>query len=55
MWNPSTCDCKGNKACKIDGYLDIKSCSCQKCLIGKLPLECEDEMLNTTETSFGHK
>ena len=44
MWNPSTCDCECNKACKIDEYLDIKNCSCEKCLIGKLLLECEDEI-----------
>ena len=36
MWNPSTCDCECNKACKIYEYLDIKNCSCKKCLIGKL-------------------
>ena len=55
MRNPSTTDCKCNKACKIDKYLDIKNCSSQKCLIGKLVLECEGEMLYTTETSFGDK
>ena len=33
MWNP-TCDCQCNKACKIDEYLDIKTCSPEKCLIG---------------------
>ena len=27
MWNPSTCDSKCNKTCKIDEYLDIKNCS----------------------------
>ena len=51
MWNPSTCDCECNKANKIDEYLDIKNCSCEKRLIGKLVLGCEDEILNTTETS----
>ena len=29
MWNPSTSDCKCNKARKIDAYLDIKICSCK--------------------------
>ena len=24
MWNPCTCDCKCNKACKTDEYLDVK-------------------------------
>ena len=50
MWNPSTCDCECNKACKIDEYLDIKNCSCEKNLIGKLLLECEEEILNSTRT-----
>ena len=26
MWNSSTYDCKCNKACKIDEYLDIRNC-----------------------------
>ena len=55
MWNLSTCDCKCNKAGKIDEYTDAKNCSCEKRLIGKLVLECEDEVLNTTETSLNDK
>ena len=50
MCNPCTCDCKCNKTCKIDEYLDIENCSCQKYLFGKLVLGYEDEILNTTET-----
>ena len=30
MWNPSTCDCECNKACKIEEYLNIKNCSGKK-------------------------
>ena len=52
MWNPNTCDCEYDKACKSDEYLDIKNCSCEKRLIGKLLLACEDEILNTTEASL---
>ena len=55
MWNPSTCNCECNKACKIDEYLDITICSCEKRLIGKLILECEDEILDTTETSLDNQ
>ena len=55
MWNPSTCDCECNKACKIDEYLGIKNCSCEKNLIGKLLLECEDEILNSTRTLHNDK
>ena len=51
MQNPSSCDCKGNKARKTDEYLDTKNYSCKKRLIGKLVLEYEDEMVNTTKTS----
>ena len=35
--------------------LDTKNCSLEKRLIGKLLLKCEDEMLNTTETSLNDK
>ena len=55
MWNTSTCHCECNKACKIDEYLDIKNCSCEKRLIGKLVLEYEDEILNTTEILLNDK
>ena len=51
MWNPSTCDCECNKAYKVDDYLYIENCSCQKRLIGKLGLQCEDEISNTIETN----
>ena len=51
MSNPSMCDCECNKACKIDNYLDAKSCSWEKHLITKLVSACEDEVLNTTEAS----
>ena len=42
MWNPITCNCECNKACKIDEFLDAKNWLCEKRLIGKLVLECED-------------
>ena len=46
---------QSNKACKIDEYLDIRNCSCEKRLFSKLALACEDEILNTNETSFDDK
>ena len=49
------CGCECNKACKIDEYLDIKNCSCEKRLIDKLVLECEDEILSKTETLLNDK
>ena len=48
MWNPTTCDCKKWR------IFSIKNCSCKKGLIGELVLECEDEILNATETSLEH-
>ena len=41
--------------CKIDEYLDIKTCSCKKHLFGKSVLACEDGILHTTETSLDDK
>ena len=32
-----------------------KNCSCEKCIIGILELECEDEILNTTEALLNDK
>ena len=54
-WILSKCDCKCNKNCKIDEYLDIKNCSCEKRLFGKLALACENEKLITTETSLNDR
>ena len=34
---------------------EIKTCSCKNRLIGKLVLEYEDEILNTTENSLANK
>ena len=52
MWNPSARDCECNKACKIDEYLDNKNFLCEKRLISKLVLVCEDEILGPTEASL---
>ena len=35
--------------------MNQKNCSCEKRLIGKLVLECEDEILNRTETLLNDK
>ena len=39
----------------IDEYWHIKNRSCEKILFGKLVLACENEILNTTETSLDDK
>ena len=44
MRNPSTCDCQCTQTCKIDKYLDTKSCSCGKRVLGKLKLVYKDEI-----------
>ena len=46
--NPSTCEC--DKSCDVAEYLDCVNCICRKCLIDKLALECENAILNTTDT-----
>ena len=51
VWNPSACNCECNKAYTINEYFDTKNCSCKKYLVGKLVTGCENEILNTTETS----
>lgn len=50
FWNPSRCNYEFNKAGKIDKYLDIRKCLCEKRLFNKLGLTYEDEVLNTAET-----
>ena len=39
------------QACTIDEYLHIKNFSCKKCLVAKLILACEDEILNSHKNS----
>ena len=39
----------------VGEYLNTKHCSCKERLIGKLVLDCEDEILNTTETLLDDK
>ena len=55
MQSSSTCDCRFNKSCKIDKYLDNKNCSWKKRLFGKLVLVCKDEILYKTESSLDDK
>ena len=55
MCNPIKCDCECNRSRKIDEYLDTKNCPCEKRLIGKLILECEDEIAYTNETLLNKK
>ena len=52
MRNPRRFHCERNKAYKIDKYLDVKNCSCEKCLFCRSVISCEDEILNTTEKSL---
>ena len=51
----NTYDCKCNKAFKIYEYLYIENCSCRKHVLYKLVITCEDETLNTTESSPNKK
>ena len=49
LGNPRACHCECNKACTIDEYLDIENCSCEKHLLSKLVLACEDQILLITK------
>ena len=43
------------KVCKIDKCLDINNHSWERYLFGKLLLTCQDNALNTTESSLDYK
>ena len=45
-WNHNACECESNKSCDFGEYLDYGNCKCGKKLIGKLVLECKNEILN---------
>ena len=49
MQNTRMCDGEYNKTIKTDKNLDIKNCPSKECLIGKLVLEYEDQILKITE------
>ena len=55
MWNFDTFDCECNKSFKIDEYLGAKNWSCEKLLICKLLLECQDEILHISGTLFNDR
>ena len=55
MWDASAYDYEYCKACEIAEYLHNKHYSCEKGPIGKLVLECEDEILNATEALLDGK
>ena len=50
IWNRSTYECACDKSCDVVEYLDYVNCKCRKRLIDQLALECEIEILNTTDT-----
>ena len=51
----NTCDSKTKRTCEFGKYLDIKNCSQEISLFGKLVLPFEDKILNITETSLPDK
>ena len=52
MWNPSIFKCEYDKTCEIAEHLDIKNFACKKPVIDNLVFTCEDEIINTTETTL---
>ena len=55
IWNPSNCECKYNKACDFNEYLDYKNCKYEKRFVNKLVEECNETInevkLTTVENS----
>ena len=49
IWNPSNCDCEGDKSCDIGEYLHHKNCKCRKKIIDKL-IEERSEDIYENET-----
>lgn len=52
LWNPSIFKCEYDKTCEIAEHLDIKNFTCKKPVIDNLVFTCEDEIINTTETTL---
>ena len=52
IFNPSNCECKCDKSCNIDEYLDYRNCKCKKKLVDKLIEECTK---NIDETNLVKK
>ena len=50
IWNQIICECECDESCNVGEYLDYGNCKCRKRPINKLVLECEYEILNTTDT-----
>ena len=50
IWNSSLSECECDKSFDVGEYSDYEKCKCRKKLIDKLALECEGEILNTTDT-----
>ena len=44
IWNPSNCECKFDKSCDLEKYLECKNCKCRKRLIDKLVEECSENI-----------
>ena len=56
MWNPSNCECQGDKWCKQGQYLDHKNCVCKNKLIGRAIEECtsviNENMINNNKDNI---
>ena len=43
-WNPSNCECEGDKSCDVGEYLDHVNYKCRKKLVDKLVEECTENI-----------
>ena len=53
IFNPSNCECEGDKSCSIGEYLDYSNCMCREKLVDPLVEECtknidETKLINIT-------
>ena len=51
-WNPSNCECEGDKGCDINECIDYESCKCRKKLVDQRVKKCTE---NISETNFFKK
>ena len=51
IWNPSNCNCEGDKSCDIGEYFDYKNCKCRKKLVDLLVEECSKH-IDKNETIY---
>ena len=52
IWNPSNCECKFDKSCNTEEYLDYKNCKCRKRISDKLVEKRSENFINFRYSSI---